>query len=992
MAMKIDKLLLTYAAAFMLFVVASAAHAATIDSYWTGAGGDNLWGNAENWRPKTVPDGADKNDYRVHVGMTCEIEIDAGKSFKTYWFKPESGAQVTLKGSGTLDNSNWTFVDEGTSMIVDGPTVTINNTVNNGDNTVKGEIHVKSGYLRVIKSVFTLAGNARVFVEGGEFGVRSEQNGLVLTNNAELVISGGKAAFYRYTVEAPHAEGEKGGLIRLTGGSLQNTYGNYCYTSQVRPGARFENLGGTILWGTTSEQLYSRLSSAATGSQGQGETFPVFLPRVGTVLDIPTKSSTNGGAIYFAVNGDYDGVGGTIYATNATEEAMGNICFNAASIALRGGATIFANALNIANSTASTYDLDLTRLNLGTGGIRPTANHKSQTMNFLDGIVFGAWADYATTESSNATLVPNGPVTYDTLDCFDQTTPHTITMSRIRLDAVTDLTATGGGSVTLAPISVRDAFRTLEVAAGTTLGVTNKAALKTMNLKLGAHATLKVDLANGGYVDAAAVAEFGDGAKIVVTALPALEEGKLYPVYLAPAGTTPDLAAIDFAEGVLPDGWMLAKTANSVYLTDGKTAPYAATDVRYWTGAGGDNLYFTAENWQNGSIPGNGGFAMCYGVYNTEINVDRALPIREFCVGPDGGPFVFSGSTITFQYPSDSATVNNNYANVRNDGKFPVVVANSIETANMFRFFARDEGSVAMIGGSEETHPLEFGGDVRLAGDWTVQWLRARNRNYTGGMAGATVTAIRPAHLTVMPGANLTVMEQDTDVNSEYPGTLAIAKGATVTIDGTQLLFSSNSTHYVDGTFTVNCPLIASARQTFRGDGTVKLLGGVPASETGCVRVEGELTLVPSNWVNGVTLSVKDNVTIAPEDDWMFGEAATLDLEDHSVLTLATGGHKVTFGAPIVSGGTLAVSGAGKLEIAAAGIRIGRVTCANGAKITVMDELAAARSFTDVLAVRKPDASLVFGDNLEVQVRYDPTTDETIYSVRQKIGTLVIFR
>lgn len=41
------------------------------------------------------------------------------------------------------------------------------------------------------------------------------------------------------------------------------------------------------------------------------------------------------------------------------------------------------------------------------------------------------------------------------------------------------------------------------------------------------------------------------------------------------------------------------------------------------------------------------------------------------------------------------------------------------------------------------------------------------------------------------------------------------------------------------------------------------------------------------------------------------GGEAELELDDHSTLTLATGGHKLTFEKPIVSDGTLAVTGGG---------------------------------------------------------------------------------
>ena len=88
-------------------------------------------------------------------------------------------------------------------------------------------------------------------------------------------------------------------------------------------------------------------------------------------------------------------------------------------------------------------------------------------------------------------------------------------------------------------------------------------------------------------------------------------------------------------------------------------------------------------------------------------------------------------------------------------------------------------------------------------------------------------------------------------------GAFAIATNATATIGGTDLTFTSNNTHYVDGALTVNCPLVPTGWQVFRGDGTLTLAGGVSAAAGG-VRVEGNLTLVPASWVNDVELSAKD--------------------------------------------------------------------------------------------------------------------------------------
>ncbi len=255
-------------------------------------------------------------------------------------------------------------------------------------------------------------------------------------------------------------------------------------------------------------------------------------------------------------------------------------------------------------------------------------------------------------------------------------------------------------------------------------------------------------------------------------------------------------------------------------------------------------------------------------------------------------------------------------------------------------------------------------------------------------------TAERQSRLTVMPGATVMVTDQpsDGDVNERGAGSCAVAQNGVMTVNGTGLVMSSNNTHYVDGTLTVNCPLVTSARQTFRGDGTLKLLGGVAASDTGVVRVEGNLTLVPSNWVNAVTLSVKDDVTIAPEADWTFGDDGVLEIVNHSTLTLAAGGHTITLAKPVVTEGTVALKGAGKYEIAAAGMKIRKVTCANGAAISFAEGMGGTHGFADILTVREPDDSIAFDRGLKIRMRYDPLTDETTYSARRRAGIVLIVR
>ena len=966
----------------VVFGFTAAAFAADTDAYtWTGAAGDGLWTTAGNWDPKAT--GGPQTATVIFPSGTWTIT----RGSDAYnWH----GSIVLEEGSGTITivgDREWKAATEsvitvpaGRELCLDGPAMQIR-----AGFDVSGVVRIKSGTVTMPEGVM-LGSTAKLIVEGG---LLKSSNTFSVTNSAELVVCGGTASCTPYwKVFGSDVPGETGGCIRLVSGTF--IYDKNYTATIVRDGGRFENLGGTIIWGQGDSAQQNRLDSGS-GNYGQGAAFKDFLPPVGGQLIIPT--SYDGSSLYFnKVDGEYD-VGGSIYTTNATAQSSGCVNFYDCNVTMRGGATIYANNWRFYGK--KTIDVDLFALYLGPNGYQGSTS--TTTLKYRDGITFGAWADWSEANAANVNTTVEGPLAFDTKDCFDGETARSISLSKINLSDATELVARGGGSVAIADATFEDGeeFRTLEVAAGTTLELTGQAPqLKAMNLKLGANATLKVDLAKGGYVDAAAIAEFGEGAKIVVTALPAeLTEKTLYPVYFAPAGTDPDLAKIEFAEGVLPSGWTLAKTANSVYLTDGLAEPYGGDTTKYWTGAGADNKFATVENWVGNTVPGSASESFYSGVYTDEINIAGARAIRDFKVLEAAGPFSFSGEAVSFAYPN-STTRTGGQPSVWNYSPFPVVVNNAVKyytasgvNGNDIWALSFEQGSISLMGGTADSSNLRFGGDIRLGGTWDIPevWVLPKYSK----------SAARANRLTVMPGATVTVSDQtnDIDVNEKGEAAFAVARNGVMTICGTGLTMSSNNTHYVDGTLTVNCPLVTSARQTFRGDGTLKLLGGVAASDTGVVRVEGNLTLVPSSWVNAVTLSVKDNVTLAPEAAWTFGDDGVLEIVNHSTLTLMAGGHKISLAKPIVTEGTVALKGAGKYEIGTAGMKIRKVTCANGAKIALADGFGSPLAFTDILRVREPDDSIAFDESLKIKMRYDPLTDETIYSARViKQGMLILFK
>ena len=966
---------------------------------WTDATRNHKWSDKNNWDPKLAG-----NCLNVFPDGDWTVEIDSGTPFYYSIELSEGSGTVTFTGSTTLQSASGSYIKipAGRELNIDGPTVQLSNADVSNTGFINGTLRTTSGHLNIGSKSKTFAGTAKVIVDGGR--ISTTAGTLTFTNNATLTVRGGLAQIYRATYCSPDAPSESIVRVLMTGGTYWNSDPQFGgYMTQFNSGAHFVNNGGTLLWCGAENYANSRLNSEPYSSQGQGDAFPDLLPAFGSTLILPTSYAEYRGALHFSVDGDYD-VGGTIYATNNTSASTGHVFLDSANVALRGGATIYANALKVNGNKNSANDFEMRRLNLGIGGICRHENAGSlfQYVNFHDGIEFGAWGGDVPRSGAYTTRLfvsLEGPVAYDTKDCFEPMTSRNIDMDCLSLNGVTELKAVGGGTVALYPSSAwADEFSTVEVADNTTLAFcTNTlAGLKTMNLKLGSNATLKINLANGDYVDASATAEFGDGAKIVVTGLPAtLAEGMFYPVYFAPAGTDPDLSKIEYEEGDWPTGWYLAKRGGSVYLTDGKEPVHSDSNRYSWSGGGSDNIYTNTDNWggtAEAKYNTKGGADINFnGCKNTDIDIgngNNGIVQRRWMFGQDSGPFLFSGESVAFQYPNGDTL---NAPSIANNGKFPVVVSNDLATTGFALWtVARKQGSISLMGLgcmtntlSNQYCPLLVAGDIRIGGAYTSEYVRVAANT-------SNSTSDRTTRLTIMPGGSLKALSQSGDFNERGAGAFAVATGGTLEIDGTQLLLSSNNTHYIDGAMTVSCPLVPQGRQTFRGDGTLTLAGGV-SSAAGGVRVEGNLTLVPSNWANDVALSVKDNVTIAPAGDWTFGGGASLELKNHSTLTLATGGHKLTLAKPIVSeGGTLAVTGNGTVEIAAEGMSLDKVVMAGGATFTVAKDVLASGSYVDVLIVREDNDSISF-DVPRLRKRVDEMGN-TVYSVKGGSGIVLIFR
>lgn len=986
--MTIKKWLVTCAAAAATFGTAFVAEATT-QAYWTGKGADNKWGTAANWRGNVVPGLADE-DWRVYFqGVTCTVEIEAGQTYTVDdWFRVSDGSHVTLVGSGTVKNTNWTYVDDGTELTIDGPTVTVNKGDNSGKTILVGNINVKSGSFQ--KSSPIVGGNTRIVVEGGVFGSTGTTSGnyLTVTNDAEVIVTGGefKMGFLKLM---SNGDGT-GGTMRMLGG-VSSFYNVNTYLHVIGEGAMFDFKGGTIRWPTGNS--LGRTMNFTGASSAMRNQHKCFLPPKGATLDIPT-SYASGAALGFSMNGDFS-VGGTVYVTNATDVAAGNVYLGATDVSVSGGGTIYANRLAFNPSDSAEAKLDLSSINLGSGGIVSATTKYAQTVQIPNGITFGAWADWSMNEPNGRKLVVKGPLAFDTADALDATKDsHAISVTGLDVADVTEINVKGGGSVTLDSRNCPEQLRRVAVADGGTLALEGAFGfVKTMDFALGTGSTLKLDISEGGSVDVAATAAIGEGAKVVVTKVPTtLKTGKQYPIFNLPPrkGDPTSRPVVELPDGV-PDGWDVRWIANCCYLGEETTVAGTYTTEKAWTGKGADNLYSNTDNWLNGKVGTGTSVVYFHGTSNTVIDVDIEHTCRYFRFLSACGAYVLRGDNeLKFRYPyGDNMSTT---ASVLLESAWPVVIENDINNyyqtvssqrvyADHFRFWSNDEGSISVLGDSKKELPLGFRGDVRLGGNWTATDLQpssASNGRRTG--------------LTVLPSATLSVTGQAKPQNiTEY---FAVAAGGMMTVAGEAFTFTNKpSTHFVDGALTVNCPFETATLQTFRGSGMLKLLGGVSAPDeatTGGIRLEGEnLTFVPGGtWSETVPLTVRGSVTIAPVAAWTL--AAPLNLDDHSTLTVS--GANVRLDAPLVSAGEVVVDG-GRLVLGAAGTKLWKVSCVNGGCVEIADDVLVAGRFADILSVRRDDSTLVFPDGLKIKKRYDLASDSYIYSAKPiRSGLYLLFR
>ena len=507
----------------------------------------------------------------------------------------------------------------------------------------------------------------------------------------------------------------------------------------------------TVQWKTGTEFNVDR----------DGANLPL---RTNDVLDI--LISTNKSFLVNAV-GDPIGFDGTIVITNRTASyAHPGVLLYRVDREFSGAGTIITDAIRIDTGVKLTYGLKSLKVGYG---IMENSSTTAAKYEFPSGIEFGAWGDWSNRPAEAVSMVDvhlAGDVSFDTLDCFDGVTAHTITLGEITDTGMTSLSATGGGTVTLTIAGgFASELRRLEVGAGTTLDLTGVGSqIFVRTLVVGAGAVLKID-ASKCPLEVTGSQAVDPTARIEVSVSGSLAAGSLHHVFDSTGGLPSGVLDCD-----APTGWDAVATGGSVYLSDGSIPAYHYTSSQLaWRGTA-SSAWVAAGNWANESIPGSNGEPLFERVANAIVNYThsgnykgqfRRMEFYSSC-----GPYVFSGDTLT-PASGNSPTA----PTVRSYSGFPVVISNRMECgASLGGIFLNDRGSfVALSGGGSSEGSLRYRGDVRLGGTWVVTNVV----EYPNRPAGARES-------------RLTVLKEGTLDMSGMTGALSLP--SSLRVDGTLVL------------------------------------------------------------------------------------------------------------------------------------------------------------------------------------------------------------
>ena len=1004
------------AAASVIAVCAQGLCAAEIT--WGGSSG--RWHTKSNWIGGVVPAAEDSVIFPAGADYTVEITDNNTAAVSKIRLLPGPG-RVTFLGDKKIairSGDGYVFsVGENREAVIDGSKVILDATGGTAGVEVEPNATLDvNGRLCLEYGDILVNTNATLNVRGGQIEYENDGKSLILAKNSTVNFMGGSNIIARI-VNKISANGDavisefdgEGSKVIFSGGytKFPNAYSFSSFVDYSK--TQFSFLGGTV---NMSHRLY-----------GCSKT---LFPSKGALLvnrcsDLAMQDQT---AKNVPSQNDIWELGGKAIFTKASSYAYVG---SSSGTRVLGGGELSIGSLHLGRN--NDCEMDLARIDI-VSNFYSLAEHEAHSgkLYFRDGITFGSLGDVSVIPrfvGSTSRFVPCGKLKFDTV-VDDSDEPKSFDLfSRFKLSEVTSLEVEDGGTVSIDPEDKIGYLRCLAVDDGATVILTNSnSGIVTLDFVLGAGSTLAVGT---NQVDVASSVTLGDGAKIRYS-FSNLQTGAMYPLWVGPHGTIPPVLNFEFYPA-LPEGWTVATSGSTAYLWDGTICGIDEDEKSYWVGSVGGN-WNDKDNWTTNGVPGN---SVSFGVMlsgNRQLAVTNDYThdvcfFRNLIATASAGPYIVSGKPLS---PFYSVSWGNS-SSVANNSAFPLTVeskmyknwrANKDDTIQSFFYVqGNSNAGVVLAGGGVLTNAvLRYRGDLRIGGDWVTLGL---NPVSGGG---------RDTRLVLNPGAYLETTEQGS--NQTATASYQISAGAGMTINGSVWRWTTKeNTHFVDGVVTSTCPVQATARQTFIGDGVLSLAMVQSDSEgPGDLKFAEDITVRPAGWKtvragadNPMTMVARGNATIGAWGDWVYGaeegfESSTAAADRalkvvggaKTYVSFDTEGNTITLNDPLVvekwstvlkkGEGALVLKsdendlGDSEIELIGGELRLsepqafGKLTFAGG-KIAIDDGFN-ADTYTPIFTAKK-----IIGE-VEVAGRFGVKTvagDNGItVSVRRKRGAAVILR
>ncbi len=601
------------------------------------------------------------------------------------------------------------------------------------------------------------------------------------------------------------------------------------------------------------------------------------------------------------------------------------------------------------------FDLDLFAL---TYGCHAAAYYIVN--DFVNGVTIGANGDWnneyvalSDGERSSSNICQfkfNDYVTFDTLDFFNKTDTHQIGIYKAQFNNVTNLTAKGGGEVTLITLAGKaNNIGEMDVHEGTTLNLPGAISLSatttnilSANLVTAEKVALGPDakLSLNSTISTLHADEFvaDETSEVNINCPLEMTSGSIKPrIKSKTLGQHPQITVT----GPYAAGWSAKNVAGVIYLADGTTPTLPAGSKPYtWSGAVSGN-FSDGGNWFGGAAPSSTTAStnefVFNGIRNTVVTNDMTsgtsqwLSIFNLQFANGCGPIEVHGNALALNPSGYGGATSAIY----DESDWPVAIYCDLLRPNA-KFGLHNAGSSTLhiMGdlniGTGETANIYTRGDIRLGGTITagsiIYFAKSASENDLRIISGGSVTLSRPD-----------VTKQANQSESIGVATLTVDEGGSFTTQGDVYdPGRAQLTHVINGTVSLLGGLAPTSRdQRFTGTGRLVCGASFPTTNASArvVTLGGGLTFVPtgdwqtlsaSNLLNPLVLKVEGELTIEANADWIYGasevglgsvpENRALVAGAGSTLTVAATDYFTRFADPLVSEGTVIFEDGAKVE------------------------------------------------------------------------------